>query len=325
MSIKQGIIDDLNILLQYKKQKGANSFSIQTVKSAINGLEKLPGEIHTIEDIDVLIGNYIAKNKKIYGYIKEFIETGSIIDIESIKKDITVISDSRKLSQTQRIIEEFAKIWGISTDFAQQLVSKHKIENIQQLRDNQYLLTHAQKIGLKYHEDLQKRIPRDYITTVGLMIQYVLEQKFGSNSFKMQLAGSYRRKQPTSGDIDILFTSKTINLAQVVTELRRRRIIVDTFSMGKEKFMGVAHCPNGQWFHFHIDIISVPEDEWGAALLWLTGSAQFDKKLRGKAKRMGLLLNHRGLFDENGDRIPVFTEKDIIEELNIPWIEPQYR
>ena len=71
------------------------------------------------------------------------------------------------------------------------------------------ILTHHQILGVKYYDDLLKRIPYDEITTVDVYLNKVLKlinkQKFTTNQFQMQICGSYRRMNPDSGDIDVLF------------------------------------------------------------------------------------------------------------------------
>jgi DNA polymerase/3'-5' exonuclease PolX len=95
--------------------------------------------------------------------------------------------------------------------------------------------------------------------------------------------------------------------------------------MKDEKFMGIAHCPSGQYFYFHVDIVFLPKEQWGSGLLWFTGSKLFNINMRSKAKKMGYILNQKGLFDKNGEQIPVFTEKDIMKELKMQWTPPEKR
>jgi DNA polymerase/3'-5' exonuclease PolX len=89
--------------------------------------------------------------------------------------------------------------------------------------------------------------------------------------------------------------------------------------MKDEKFMGIAHCPSGKYFYFHVDIVFLPKEEWGSGLLWFTGSKVFNINMRARAKKMGYTLNQKGLFDQNGDQIKAFTEKEIMYALKMNW------
>jgi DNA polymerase (family 10) len=93
------------------------------------------------------------------------------------------------------------------------------------------------------------------------------------------------------------------------------------------KFEGIAHSPSsGEGRHFRLDIEFVQnEDEWGSELLYFTGNKGLNIMLRGYAKKRGLILNQHGLFQSNGRRIPVYTEKEIFEILGVDYIPPERR
>ena len=188
-------------------------------------------------------------------------------------------------------------------------------------------LSHAQLIGLKYYKDLQRRIPRHYIDIVQLMIRVVLSKSFGKQSFEMATAGSYRRGADDSGDIDVILTSTKFNLLQTVKALEEAGIIVATMSVDKSKFTGVCHCPSGQWFHFHLDIVFTTKEAWEPALLWFTGSKGFNTKTRYKASQLGYTLNQYGLFKKGDtDGKPVaLSEKDILATIKEPYVPPECR
>jgi DNA polymerase/3'-5' exonuclease PolX len=189
-------------------------------------------------------------------------------------------------------------------------------------------MSHAQLIGLKYYKDLQKRIPRYYIDIVQMMIRVVLFKTFGKGSYKMAVAGSYRRGAEDSGDIDIIFTSDKFDLTQAVAALEKWGIVVATMSVDKSKFTGVCHCPSGQWHYFHLDIVYSTEKAWEAALLWFTGSKGFNTKTRNKARKLGYTLNQYGLFkeaDKGRKHLIALTEKDILAKIGEPYVPPECR
>jgi len=188
-------------------------------------------------------------------------------------------------------------------------------------------LSHAQRVGLKYYDDLQKRIPREYIDIVQLMIRVVLAKNFGKNSFRLAAAGSYRRGAEDSGDIDIIISSTKFDLRDAVDVLEEAGIIVDTMSMDKRKFTGVCHCPSGQWFYFHLDLVFTTKEAWEPALLWFTGSKGFNTKTRYNARKLGYTLNQYGLFRRGRtDEAPVATtEKAILKAIGQPYVPPECR
>ena len=160
------------------------------------------------------------------------------------------------------------------------------------------------------------------------MIRVVLAKNFGIKSFEMAAAGSYRRGADDSGDIDIIVTSTKFDLLQAVEVLKEAGIIVATMSVDKSKFTGVCHCPSGQWFHFHLDIVFTTKEAWEPALLWFTGSKGFNTKTRGKASKLGYTLNQYGLFKKSDTdrKNPVALSEDaILAAIGEPYVPPECR
>ena len=88
------------------------------------------------------------------------------------------------------------------------------------------MLTSLQKIGLKYHEDLQKRVPRDEAEKILEKVEKAAKKIFKGDNLKLEICGSYRRGKPDTGDIDILVTrndNKDIKgmLEKLVKELEK--------------------------------------------------------------------------------------------------------
>jgi len=127
------------------------------------------------------------------------------------------------------------------------------------------------------------------------------------------------------GDVDILISGGGLDLDEIVGVLKNKKIITDTISMKKEKFMGIARCPQGNYQVVHLDLIFLPPREWGSGLLYFTGSKNFNIMMRGRAKKMGLVLNQHGLFEKNGNRVPVYSEREIMSKLDLPWFSPRKR
>ena len=97
----------------------------------------------------------------------------------------------------------FTEIYGIGSKKAEELVKKHKVTTIEELREKQEeLLNDKQKIGLKHYEDILKRIPREEIIKYEKELKKIFKKVKNSGS-TFQIVGSYRRGNTDSGDIDI--------------------------------------------------------------------------------------------------------------------------
>ena len=102
-------------------------------------------------------------------------------------------------------------------------------------------------IGLKYVDDLKKRIEYIDIKNMELIFKNLLKQHFPE--LIMEICGSYRRVRATSGDIDILLTCKKPEsnnyLRNVVELLTDQLYLVDHLTKnGLTKYMGICHLLN---------------------------------------------------------------------------------
>jgi DNA polymerase/3'-5' exonuclease PolX len=281
--------------------------------------------------------------------IREYIKTGQMKAAETAKEWLAEDArqeKTKKLTPDQAALAAFEGVFNVGVPTAKRWLKEYNKQPVgKRLSPLKWVkanadglpapprgkvrpLSHAQLVGLKYYKDLQKRIPRRYIDIVQMIIRLALAKKFGIDSYKLAVAGSYRRGAPDSGDIDIIFTSRKFNLAQAVEVLEEWGIIVATMSQKEHKFTGVCHCPSGQWYYFHLDLVYTTEKAWDAALLWFTGSKGFNTKTRNKAKKLGLVLNQYGLFkrDDTQRKNPVaLTEKKMLKTLGVPYVPPECR
>ncbi len=123
---------------------------------------------------------------------KEFVDTGTLKLLERERNNPAHL---------------FTEIYGIGPKKAKQLVEKEGITTIDQLRKRaEDLLTNAQKAGLKYYEDILKRIPRKEIDKYQTKLQNIFRKVANPNS-TLQIVGSYRRGAKNSGDIDIIISN----------------------------------------------------------------------------------------------------------------------
>ncbi|NUR26956.1 MAG: DNA polymerase/3'-5' exonuclease PolX [Catenulispora sp.] len=131
-------------------------------------------------------------------------------------------------------------------------------------------------------------------------------------------AGSLRRMRESVGDIDILATAK--NSSPLMAALLDRPEVADVIGSGPTKTS--VRTASG----LQVDLRVVPPADWGAALIYFTGSRAHNIKLRGRAVKAGLKLSEYGLFDvESGKKLASRTEKEVYAALGLPVIPPALR
>lgn len=180
-------------------------------------------------------------------------------------------------------------------------------------------LTEAQKLGIIWRQHIDLRIPRDEMDLINERIGSILNP-YG---IKWTIAGSYRRQEPSSGDIDVLIEYRPdLNMDSVVHLLKP--YLPATLAQGPTKFMGMFRLDDQHNAH-RIDIRLIDPASYGAALMYFTGSQRFNILMRQRAIELGLTLNEYGLYHNNGEPITVATEEDIFNALRVTAIPPVQR
>jgi DNA polymerase (family 10) len=133
---------------------------------------------------------------------------------------------------------------------------------------------------------------------------------------KISEAGSLRRRQDTVGDIDILVISARPQ--KIMDSFVKAPPVKDILAKGPTK--SSVRTKSG----VQVDCRVVEERSFGAALLYFTGSKNFNIKLRQIVIRKGLKLNEYGLF-RNDKYLVGRTEEEMFKALGLSYIEPELR
>ncbi|KAJ6324271.1 hypothetical protein OIU76_011553 [Salix suchowensis] len=135
---------------------------------AIPVVEKLPFKIESADQVKNLPGI----GKSMQDHIQEIVTTGKLSKLEHFETDEKV-----------RTISLFGEVWGIGPATALKFYDKgHR--TLEDLK-NEDSLTHSQKLGLKYFNDIKTRIPRHEVQEMELLLQKtgeeILPGPFGVN------------------------------------------------------------------------------------------------------------------------------------------------
>jgi DNA ligase (NAD+) len=247
--------------------------------------------------------------------LEEFITTGTLKIIEREKNNpVNILSD----------------VYGIGPKKAQELVEQG-ITTIEQLRINQnQLLNETQKVGLKYYEDILKRIPRSEIENYNTLFKNI----FLKNA-SYEIVGSYRRRAADSGDIDIIITSESSQtFTTFIDTLIKQKVIIEVLSRGPSKCLVITKISPGAVAR-RVDFLYTTKEEYPFSILYFTGSKIFNTIMRSQALTMGLTMNEHGLYKmENKKKLKeqrekvdhnFECEKDIFKFLNMEYREPWER
>jgi DNA polymerase (family 10) len=133
---------------------------------------------------------------------------------------------------------------------------------------------------------------------------------------RIEVAGSYRRRRETVGDLDVLVTCAIPG--PVMDRLAAYEGTAEVMARGDTKM--TVRLRN----RMQLDLRVVAENCFGAALVYFTGSKAHNTLLRRRALDRGLKLNEYGLFREE-QRVAGETEAAVYAALDLPWIPPELR
>ncbi|MGD0805307.1 MAG: DNA polymerase/3'-5' exonuclease PolX, partial [Candidatus Bathyarchaeia archaeon] len=135
---------------------------------------------------------------------------------------------------------------------------------------------------------------------------------------KAEVAGSFRRKRETIGDLDLLVASNDPDVAsQRFIEMPPVERVVSHGATKSTVFL------KG---HLQVDCRVISPEAYGAALQYFTGSKDHNVKLRTIGVKLGYKLNEYGLFRRDGDTIVASeNEEEIYAKLGMSWIPPELR
>jgi DNA polymerase beta len=316
--IRSKIIEALDVLRR-REVSAKSFFKARAYAKVIDELRISKQEIRALEDIDTVPG----VGEKIRKKVKEILETGHLQAANKAKAEFQLDT-----------VDVLTGVYGIGVVKAKELIALG-IKSIPDLREalaaNPKLLNDKQKIGLQYYEEILERIPRDEMKQHERLLLGALE-----DGMRGTVVGSYRRGLETSGDIDVLLTmpgldekKRSAAFASYVERLRSRGYMIEVLSQGDQKCLSIVKLtPTGT--SRRLDLLVVPMEQFPYALLYFTGSGDFNVAFRKYALKQGYTLNEHemkltGKVDGAKPVPKIRYEAEIFAFLGLKYKEPVER
>ena len=251
----------------------------------------------------------------IYDQLEEYTKTGKVALLEQSQNDPLIL---------------FTNVYGIGPKKAEELVKQHNIRSIVELREKQdRVLNNIQRIGLKYYEDILERIPRNEIAKYDCELMKTFKKVSENGPTYYEVVGSYRRGATNSGDIDIIITSDDRSVFhRVIDELISKKMIIEVLSRGDTKCLVVAKLTPRSKAR-RVDFMFTTKKEYPFAILYFTGSKDFNTSMRAHALKMGMSMNEHGFTNKNNQQNVVYddihSEKDVFDKLKLVYVPPDKR
>ncbi len=293
---------------------GANPFRVRSYRQAaqtIAGLsDTLVKRVRNGEDLTDLpsIGKSIAEK------IATIVETGRLPQLEELEKRMPAeLSEVMRLSGlgSQRVKLLHQDLGVDSLADLERVVERHEVRELPGFGAKT-----EQSIGerLARWEGAERRTPLPQAEEIARSLLDYLKAIDGIKD--LTIAGSYRRRKDTLGDLDILVTATQgapvmerfvgyDEVREIVTQGQARSTVILSSGM-------------------QVDLRRVPQLSYGAALHYFTGSKSHNIAVRRMGVRKGLKINEYGVF--RGDkRVGGRTEEQVYESIDLPYIEPELR
>ncbi len=308
------IADIFNELADLLEIQGANQFRIRAYRNAARTLGELSQNVADMAKSGKDLPKLAGIGKDLAGKIREIVETGKLSLLEELKKEVPgELSGLMKIQGLgPRKVKTLHENLGINS--LAELKKAAAEERVRKVRGfgektERSILEEIEQI--KGDEQRIKLVVAEQIAEP--LVSYLLKAK---GVKEVTVAGSYRRRKETVGDLDILATASADS--DVMDRFVRYEDVAKVISAGTTR--STVQLRSG----LHVDLRVVPRASYGAALHYFTGSKAHNIALRTLGVKKKLKINEYGVF--RGKRmIAGRTEEEVYEEVGLPFIPPELR
>ena len=305
------IFEEIADLLEIQ---GANTFRVRAYRNAARVVRDHPEPLADLAQDPNQIENLPGIGKDLAGKVRTIVETG----------DLPLRTELH--AQVPPGLRDLLNIPGLGPKRAQILHRELGIRTVEDLR--QVVL--AQRIreikgfGEKTEEAILRALnkpdraaQRVYLADAKVFADAVVRHLKGTPGIgQVIVSGSLRRRLETVGDVDVLVTCP--NAEPVMSRLAAYEGVGEVLARGDTKMTVRLTCG------LQLDLRVVPEECYGAALVYFTGSKAHNIELRRMAQERGLKISEYGVF-RGEERAAGRTEEEVYAAVGLPWIPPELR
>ena len=320
------ILRKISFLLEMEtggKSDGNNktiNFKTRAYNRAADQIENLSLNMEMLyrsEGIDGLL-KMPSIGKAIASKVEEYLKTGEIQYYNQLKSNFPLNLD------------EFLGLEGIGPKTLKLIYDNLKVKNLDDLQKaaSGGKIRTIGGFSQKKEEAILKKINlfresknRFLLGEVYPLVRQIEKYLSELDGVKKAIAvGSFRRMKETIGDVDYLVVSNSPQ--KVIESFVHMPEVKEVLGKGSSK--AFVKLNNG----IDSDLLVVPEESYGAALQYFTGSKEHGIALRKLSQSKGLRLNEWGLFTSSNSmegKVAGLTEEGIYQKLGLEWIPPEMR
>ncbi len=290
--------------------KGDNPFRVRAYRRAARTIEGLPQSVRSMLAANADLSELPGIGKDLAGKIADIVASEHFALLDALKKklpgDLGAMAALPGLGP-KRIKLLYDRLKVRTLDDLREAIDKGRLRKIRG-----FGAVTEQKIAAALAKPIETR---RYKLSVAEAEADALAA-YLKDSGRVVVAGSYRRRRDTVGDLDVLVLAK--HGAAVGDRLTQYANVADVIAHGPTRTTVVLRSG------LQVDVRAVPEQSYGAALLYFTGSKAHNIALRNIANKHKWKLNEYGLF-AGRRRIAGATEEEIYEKLGLAYVPPEMR
>ncbi|RMH17388.1 MAG: DNA polymerase/3'-5' exonuclease PolX [Gemmatimonadetes bacterium] len=300
--------------------QGANPFRVRAYRNAARTVRDHPGAVADLveagEDLSALPGI----GKDLAGQLATLVRTGRLPRLEEVAAEVP--RSLARLVQLDGVGPKKArKLWtelGVTTiDELERAIEEDRVAalegfgptSVARIRE---AIEHYRRQTGRFRLDVAEELIRPLVAHL----------EAAPTAERVVVAGSYRRRRDTVGDIDILVVAEE-GWSDLMERFTTFRSVERVVSAGETR--GSVVLRSG----LEVDLRVVPAASAGAALQYFTGSQAHSVALRQIAVRQGLSLNEWGVYraedEAHAEPLAGATEEEVYDALGLPWIPPELR
>jgi len=307
----------------------ANPFRVRAYRNAARFVDGYAKPMRKLVEEESDLTDLPGIGREMARHIHELIETAGLSVLDELAEKIP------------RSLIDVIELPGVGPKKAKKLWKELGIETVDELeqraeagevaaldgfgeKSQQKILTGIEQF--RQHRSRFKLVEADLL--VQPLLEYLRERP---EVERLEVAGSYRRRVETVGDIDLLAIAT--DAEAVMDRFTSYPKVTQIQMSGRTR--GRVSLQSG----LEVDLRILTEPSYGAAMVYFTGSKEHNIKLRKRAIERGLRLSEYGVFREDGgggdeseekdpwagEQLAGRTEKEVYSTVELPWIEPELR
>ncbi|MDX1586027.1 MAG: DNA polymerase/3'-5' exonuclease PolX [Balneolaceae bacterium] len=295
--------------------EGADDFRVRSYRQAAQSIDNLSENLRDLVEQEKDLTELSGIGESIAEKIKEIVSTGSLKQLEELK---------------QRVPEELGELLSIEGLGPKRVEELHEELGIDSREDLEKALKNHKVRELEgFGEKMEANIKKELERTGGEQrtllrraeeyaepLVYYLQELDAVD--RVEVAGSYRRRKETVGDLDILVTCS--KKEQVINHFTSYEDVKEVLSKGETRSSVRLRSD------LQVDLRVISNDSYGAALVYFTGSKQHNIQIRERALDRDLKINEYGVFEEGKEQaIAGKTEEEVYTSVDLPVIPPELR